>query len=535
MSRLQPINLLSTELLYQINKHLFPSVIGENPSASHDPRRASLGAAVMRPVWEKLFSSGPESAPNSQHGAVTHGSENEVASKAPSDLFRPTSGENPTLKSETVARTFDSIGRRNETLRAQLDSIEFSFRNIEAIRTQFHDALGSIAQTLTEIERTKVAHLEAERKLEGLVAAREGLEQDRAGLRVERDQLAVAQKKLSARVGELERTVTDAEGASSEARATLAERSAKLDQTERELEDVRRGLHAANEQLPTIRAEFLAKENRLNEVERQRAALNDHCNLLTEENTALRTRLEEFVVNASKLNRELSELRNERDELRRLLEEVETALGQETAAHAKLKAAHFDAIEAQRLNEASLQEKLAATSTRLEAAQRLLAEARAEMHEQDAAIRESEQRVLDQSIASKSLEIKVGELERELASARAVHTEVETARAAAVERSETVAKSIKDQKVALQSAEDKIAMLEARLEEQKRSALVERAAVEERIAKLTKQFEAEAAARSFAEGALHTARQERSARLKGGDDGSSSDESAPSKIAWLRH
>ena len=38
---------------------------------------------------------------------------------------------------------------------------EFSFRNIEAIRGQFHDALIPIDQTLAEIERTKVVHAEA--------------------------------------------------------------------------------------------------------------------------------------------------------------------------------------------------------------------------------------------------------------------------------------------------------------------------------------------------------------------------------------
>ena len=489
----------------------------------------------MRPVWGKLFGSA-ESAPTSQRAAVAHGSESEMASVARSDL--PASAD-PTLKSEIVARTFDSIGQRNETLRAELDSIEFFFRNIEGIRTQFHDALTSVDQTLIEIERTKVAHLEAERKLEGLTAAHELVEQDRTGMRVERDQLAVAQNTLSARVAELERAATEAEAASSEARAALAEQSEKLDQTQRELEEYRRGLHAANEQLPAIRAEFVAKDNRIKETERQRAALDDQCNLMTEENAALRARLEEFAVTASKLDRELSELRSERDELRRLLEEMQTALGQETAAHAKLKAAHFDAIEAQRLNEANLQEKLAATSTRLEAAQRLLAEARAEMHEQDAAIQESEQRVLDQSIASKSLEIKVDELERDLASARAVQAEAEAARAAAEERSETLGRSRKDHEDSLESAEQKIATLEARIEEQMRSTLGERSAFEDRIAKLTTQFEAEAAARSFAEGALHTARRERSARLMGGDDGSTEEasvtmESAPGKIAWLR-
>jgi hypothetical protein len=53
-------------------------------------------------------------------------------------------------------------------------------------------------------------------------------------------------------------------------------------------------------------------------------------------------------------SRQLSELRDERDEIKGLLRELEASLDHETAAHAKLKAAHFDAIEAHRLSEANL-------------------------------------------------------------------------------------------------------------------------------------------------------------------------------------
>ena len=94
----------------------------------------------------------------------------------------------------------------------------------------------------------------------------------------------------------------------------------------------------------------------------------------------MRTRTEELVVDASKLSRQLSELGDERDELKGLLGKLETSYDHETAAQAKLKAAHFEAIESQRLNGASLQEKLSATTTRLEAAEQLLVEARAGMH-----------------------------------------------------------------------------------------------------------------------------------------------------------
>ena len=492
----------------------------------------------MRLAFKKLFESGPDSAKNNQHSAIIRALESETASAAEDDALRQGRDEDLALKYEEVSRNFDSIGQRNETLRAQLESIEFSFRDIEAIRTQFHDALTSIDQTLVEIERTKVANLEAERKLENLAAANDRLQRDRAGLTVERDALAVAQDELLARASDLEQTVTAGEAASAAALEMLAERSAKLEQAEQDLDDNRRALHALSEQLPAIRTEFVSKETRLREVEQQRAALNDHCGLLTQENDALRTRTEELVVDASKLSRQLSELKDERDELKALLRERETSFDHETAAHAKLKAAHFEAIEVQRLNEASLQEKLSATTTRLEAAEQLLVEARAGMHEQEATIRESEQRALEKSLEAKSLEAQVADLEKDLASARADHMEAEVARTAGVEQSTTLAKSLHEKEAALQRAEQKVATVEAKFDEHKKATLGDRALFEEKIAKLTEQLDAESAARLFAEGALRSARQERSARRQEGHDVaaellSAETESADSKVTWL--
>ena len=267
--------------------------------------------------------------------------------------------------------------------------------------------------------------------------------------------------------------------------------------------------------------------------------MNDHCGLLTQENDALRTRIEELVVNASKLSRQLNELRDERDELKGLLRELQTSFDHDTAAHAKLKAAHFEAIEAQRLSEANLQEKLSATTTRLEAAEQLLAEARTGMHEQDATIQKSEQRVLEKSLEAKSLEAQVADLEKDLASARASLTEAEVAHSVGAEQSATLAKSLQEKEVALQRAEHKVATFEARFDEYKKATLGDRALFEEKIAKLTEQLDAKSAARLFAEGALRSARQERSARRQEGHDvaaksPSAETKSADSKITWLR-
>jgi chromosome segregation ATPase len=207
--------------------------------------RLPLVSGRFRP--SQFGQTGFKTAIPNEDAAVRVESDSEVASTSASDAFDQIRGDDPTLKSEKIASTFESIGRRNETLREQFESIEFSFRNIEAIRTQFQDALTEINEILAEIERTKVTHLEAEQKLESV-----------------------------------------------------------------------------------------------------------------------------------------------------------------TAAHEHLKAAHLDALEVQRLSKANLQEKLDATTARLETTERLLAKARAGMHEQDATIREFEKCDLEKSVAEKSLEAEIG-------------------------------------------------------------------------------------------------------------------------------
>jgi chromosome segregation ATPase len=152
-----------------------------------------------------------------------------------------------------------------------------------------------------------------------------------------------------------------------------------------------------------------------------------------------------------------------------------------------------------------------------------------------------EQSLLEKSVATKSLEAQIVDLEKDLTSSRAGHVEKEVARTAAAEESATLSKSLKEKEITLQRAELKIATLEARFEEYKNATLGDRVTLDERIAGLTEQLEAETAARQFAEGALQSARQERSARRQeievvpsSTDTLSGQTDSADSKITWLR-
>ncbi len=363
-----------------------------------------------------------------------------------------------------------------------------------------------------EIERTKLAHLEAERKLEALTDAHDRLKGEHATLTLDRNALAAKNDEFSGRIKDLERAIAAAEAASSEARGALADRTAKLERNERELEDNRRRLHAVSEQLPALRAEFAAKEKRLQEVEQHRANLQDQHDLLTEESQSLRNRIEELVASGSKLNRQLSELETRRSETAQRVDELEAALNQEAGAHAKLRAAHLDAAEQHRLVASTLREEVSAMYARSEGAERLLTAARVELRERDAAIRGFEQRALETSLAAKAKETALADLEKDLTSVRATYFEVESARAALALRTTELAKALEDKDAAFQRAEQRIEALEARIAEQIRTSLGERELLEEKISKLKEQLEAESATRAFAEGALQSARQERGVR-----------------------
>ena len=506
----------------------------------------------MGTVWDKLFRNAQAPANDSRALAIRYEPGEETPSAKPPSVIKslgalaaggPGGGGEATPNSLKVARTFDSIGRRNEGLRTHLDAIEFSFRNIELIRSQFYDALRPIDQTLVEIERTKVAHLEAERKFEALTEAHERLRSDHAIITLERNGLAAQTERLSERVKDLEKAIGAAEAGASEARAALVERRAKLERTERELEDNKRRLHTVSEQLPALRAEFAAKEKRLLEVEQQRAALQDQNVLMAQENRSLRTRIEEFVANGSKLNRQVSDLESRRDDLTKRVEELEATLAQETAAHGKLKAAHLDAAESHRLIASNLLEEVGAMTSRSEAAERLLAEARETLRERDAEIRGFEQRALESSLSAKSKDAALADLERDLTSARALHAEVDSVRTALDQRSAELAKALEAKDAALQRAEQKIVAIEGRISEQSKTMNAEREAFEEKVAKLKEQLEAEQAARAFAEGALQAARQERGSRrheaesagaMAQKDPPASASEAPRDKIARLR-
>ena len=81
----------------------------------------------MRLAFKKLFESGPDSAKTSQHSAIIQELESKTASAVEGDAFWQGRDEDSALKYEKVSCNFDSIGQRNETLRAHSNQSNFRF------------------------------------------------------------------------------------------------------------------------------------------------------------------------------------------------------------------------------------------------------------------------------------------------------------------------------------------------------------------------------------------------------------------------
>ncbi len=471
----------------------------------------------MSAVWEKLFRGGPTPANDASPSQSSHGATGEENDGSPRAHHNP------------LARALDLIGRRNEALRAELESVEYAFSNIETIRTHFHALLSPVDEILHDIERANTKRLDAESKLGTLIATHEKLKGEHAQLVIDHNSLSLRQTDLSALSRDLEAAVARTATELNDAKSNLATQSARAERLERELEDSKRRLGAVSEQMPSLRAEFTAKEKRLQEIDQVRTGLEDRYNLSLQETRSLRARIEEMVANASKLNRQISETEGRHADALRRIAELETALAQEAAAHGKLKTVHFDDAEAHRLAVASLREEINALSVRSEGAERLLGEARAELRERNAAIRSHEQNAREAALALQSHEQTAAELEKSLAATHGKYSDADASRIALETRVADNVRELEARATALKRAQDQIAALEARMAEETKHAMAERESRDAVISKLRADLETQTAERAFAEGALHSARNDRAAlrRAEGNAD------AAPEKLGRL--
>ena len=469
----------------------------------------------MSNVWNKLFGNAPVAA-NDEPRAVISG-----VAEAPgayrTELPREAQGALASAARalpradlpSAIDDSYDAIGQRNETLRNQLDGIAESFRNIETIRTQFEHVVSPIARLLRDLEETKSALEDSRQRHAGVSIAHDDLQRIHGAVLTERDALAEQRDALQGDNRQAHLSLRETEAALGDWQLAANAAGLKVGNLERSLETAQQNIKGLEEAGAALRTTLDGRERALTEAEQRRAAVSHQFEMAQEEARALRKQLEDQSHETSKVARLHADVDAQRNDLSRRVSELENQLGQEVSQHAKVKSQRQDESETSRVQLSALSGELSAARARAETAERLLTDARAELRDKQQEARAMERRILDAEAGTQSQAKKQAELARELAAARARNAELEASRTVLIERASGLSKGAKAKDSALQRAEEKISLLEARLSEAAKGHQTSRAQLEARVAQLGEQAQTESAARAYAEGALQSARRDR--------------------------
>jgi chromosome segregation ATPase len=415
-----------------------------------------------------------------------------------------------------VERTLESIGMRNEALRAQFQQIGDGLACAERTREQFQALLQPLSDMLQEFESCK-ARLEELKTRHTLVEdAHAALNARYATIQAEREAVAVAAAGCQRDNRELRQRLQRVETALAAAQSDMREGATAREKSERALEtESRRAANQANE-LGRLRGELAARDQSLAKLELALKEATDQGALAVQDNVSLR---ESGKAQAERLEAALrriaeDEATAERDKQR--IAALEQALVDEQGAHANLRAKHLDHVERTRSEISALANSVHAVRGRVEVTSKLLEQTRAQFRDKVEELRAAERRALESDIQINALEKSERALKEDLSAANDRMDGVDRMRATLVDQVNALNEAVRMKDAALQTATRNGETLAARLED---GAAVARRAKEEaerRIAAMQEEIARLRSERQLADGALEASRVERrEARLAG--------------------
>ncbi|HXW19458.1 MAG TPA: hypothetical protein VEK35_03030 [Roseiarcus sp.] len=418
------------------------------------------------------------------------------------------------------AADLDALAEVNEDIRERCLGIVNRAEQLLALRGEFVEICGEVGKILRRTEATSSALLERSATLAHEEEEHEALKARYRGLYDEYERTS----------GEHRLVRSEAEGYSELVRA----REARIQALEQELSDERNtGV--------TLRAQ-LEQERCANSVttDKLKAALGeiDVNETLTADLKAkggeFGERCVAFESRAGALEAELAESQTiEKTQRRRLAESQQSVAGmsrrlEESECEVAASRARLEAIEAalsgaRRGHEAAqnvwnvkdqatadeiadLNARLAATERRLESAEALNSEARAELVAANAELGARVQEIERLSARIATLEERLAKAAEEIAALGQKTVDSERASASLADRAQALVRATSDQAAKLELAEMRAELLENRLSSETARFAADREALERKIHDLNEGFERERAARAVATGALEAAR-----------------------------
>jgi crescentin len=270
-----------------------------------------------------------------------------------------------------------------------------------------------------------------------------------------------------------------------------------------------RAEHLAQD-VDTLRVQTQDIDARRGESEAALAAAKQQSALQVEELGTVKKRLEQAGSDVARLSRIETELEAQIAAERARLLAAENALTTVQADSARTIRGLEAQVESGRAEVLALQTRLETATGRADKLEEMNGQISARLNESSAQQQAVERRAGDLNVALERALERVRNLEDEVEDLRGRHAGVDTARAAAIERADQLAKTVGAHEKALKRAEERAAQLRTRFEALQASEDETRRAHDDKVAEMQTEIERIRSEAALAEGALESARRDRS-------------------------
>ena len=427
--------------------------------------------------------------------------------------------------SDRLIEATQAIGVRYETIHGGLDSISRVVEHLRAIEPLLAEIRTPVAE---EFEARRAEHAE----LISLRAAFDQAARQLALVQAEERELSgklaasdAALIESDARRQALDVALEDGALEIDRLRNGLQQSDLKVGGLEAALRDATsRGEHLAQD-VETLRVQTQDIDTRRGEAEAALARANQQSALMIEESGTLKKRLEQAGSDVARLSRIETELEAQIAAERARLLASENALSTFQSDSARTIRGLEAQVEAGRTETLALQTRLETATGRADKLEEMNGQISAKLNESSAQQQAVERRAGDLNVALERALERVRNLEDEVEDLRGRHAGVDTARAAAIERADQLAKTVVTHEKALKRAEERAGQIRTRFETLQASQDDIVRQHDDKVVELQAEIERIRSEAALAEGALESARRDRS-RLQMALLGATSDDVA---------
>jgi chromosome segregation ATPase len=438
----------------------------------------------------------------------------------PPNAAEPGGPDRSDLPPQPAHPELDALAKVNEELRERCINIVNRSDDLLALRNEFIEVFGEFGKVLRNTEGTSSALVERSAMLALEAEEHAVLKQRYRTLHEENETHRAENSVLRGEVERYGELVAGREARIESLEAELVTDKESAAALRGALEQERFMVNLTTEKLQGALAEIVGNEVRIESMRAESIALNDRCSTAEFHTKALQDSLAEVQGVARGLREALAESQHkgeglglslgaaevEIESFQKRVEALDTALSMARIEHEMAQTIWRRQAEENRDEIGALGAQVDAYRSRAEAGDRLLAESRADLAGRIADLRAKERHAEQLEARVAPLVERSEQARKDIAELEAKVGEGEQSRAKLADRAQALVRAMSDKKAKLDSADERIVLLNKRLAEDSAQSAVEIEQLQQKIHALNEQVEKEKSARIVVSGALEAAR-----------------------------